>query len=80
MVEYKQLLIFTYFCYCLKVSLTFSRDSWGLWYLFLLFGWGFFGNARKNNLEIPMVLIVVKVFKEFVGQDLLTEIQKLYVN
>lgn len=40
----------------------------------------FFGNARKNNLEIPLLLIVLKEFKEFVQQDLLTEFQKLYIN
>lgn len=54
-----------------------SRDFWGLWYLFLLFGC-FFGNAGKNNLETPALLTVLKAFKEFVEQDLLAEVQKLY--
>lgn len=40
----------------------------------------FFSNDRKNNLEIPVLLIVLKVFKEFVQQDLPTEVQKLHIN
>lgn len=32
----------------------------------------FFGNARKNNLEVPVLLIILKEFKEFVEQNLLT--------
>lgn len=34
----------------------------------------------KNNLEIPVLLIVLEVFKESVEQDLLTEVQKQYIN
>lgn len=41
---------------------------------------GFFSNVRKNNLEIPVLLIIRKVFKEFVEQDLLTEVEKPYMN
>lgn len=53
------------------------RGVYGTYFYFLGV---FFSNDRKNNLEIPVLLIVLKVFKEFVEQDLPTEVQKLHIN
>jgi len=71
----QQVTEFYFFLLLFKGQITDPQRSLGFMaLLFLLSGW-FFGTASKNSSEIPVLPMELKVFKEFVERDLLTEVQ-----